>query len=45
LLPAVDVVPMTGHLRKPNMGWAAIFQAALFDSLHLCRFRQKITLF
>jgi hypothetical protein len=27
------------------MVWAAIFPAALFDSLHLCRFRQKITPF
>jgi hypothetical protein len=36
---------MTGHRRKPNMGWAAIFPAALFDFSPLCRFRQKITPF
>jgi hypothetical protein len=42
---AVDAVPMPSHLRKPNIGWAAIFPAAFFDSLHLCRFRQKITPF
>jgi hypothetical protein len=29
------------HLRKPNIRWAAILPAALFVSLHLCRFRQK----